>query len=324
MKFPLIFVGSALMNSMYCSSIIDRLSERDQKEFVKDKESHKDKYLSLGTCLLHEGLWSAWADLDNPIGSGDYERAVNHCSKTKAAQARIVGTGEMITNENVSLTLTGFSCRNNDQKDKECKNYEVRFCCQSARKLQTGDCRCGQWSSWSNYASYNSEKPGDSELLVDRPDYYIGGICKRPEASQARVVSTGTIFTNQIVRFGLHGLVCMNENQVDGQCLDYEVRFCCANEGPTTYMALGHCSGQWSDWVNTDDPSGSGDFNILTRPCMYFGGYSTGVQGRIVQSLATSTHQVINLSLWGLWCINEENHGTCLDYEFRYCCEQPH
>ena len=177
--------------------------------------------------------------------------------------------------------------------------------------MQTGECRSGQWSSWDDRD--NPGGTGDWELIHLRHDYEE--LCKTPEAAEARVVSTGAMVTNQVVDFGPTGLACQNEQQIDGQCLDYQVRFCCAaqNTGP---MTLGHCNnGKWSAWQNTDHPSGTGDWDI-NPPCENV----SGVEGRIAQTLATSTHQDVHLSLNGLWCVNKDNDGGCLDYEVRYCC----
>ena len=93
--------------------------------------------------------------------------------------------------------------------------------------MQTGECRSGQWSPWDDRD--NPGGTGDWELIHLRSDYEE--LCKTPEAAEARVVSTGAMVTNQVGDFGLTGLACQNEHQVDGQCLDYQVRFCCAAPG---------------------------------------------------------------------------------------------
>jgi len=52
-------------------------------------------------------------------------------------------------------------------------------------------------------------------------------LCKAPVAAQARLVTTGAMTTTEVVDFNLNGLVCKNNDQPDGFCQDYEVRFCC-------------------------------------------------------------------------------------------------
>jgi len=88
--------------------------------------------LSAGEC---SGEWSSWNDRDNPSGTGDWElvhlRAdyKELCKAPTAAEGRIVSTGAMATTEVVDFTVNGLICKNSDQHDKSCLDYEVRFCC---------------------------------------------------------------------------------------------------------------------------------------------------------------------------------------------------
>ena len=45
-----------------------------------------------------------------------------------AAEARVIGTTEKHTNQNVIFNNDGLRCNNIDNTE-ECYNYEVRFCC---------------------------------------------------------------------------------------------------------------------------------------------------------------------------------------------------
>ena len=98
--------------------------------------------LDIGKCS--DGTWSSWKDRDNPSGNYDAEEitdfAKNHnnefqetdlCSKPTAAQSRILGTTDMSTTENVHFGLNGLRCKNSEQPNGRCKDYEVRFCCVS-------------------------------------------------------------------------------------------------------------------------------------------------------------------------------------------------
>ena len=45
-------------------------------------------------------------------------------------EARILGSEELVTKQNVELTLTRLVCLNENQPSGEyCFDYEVRFCC---------------------------------------------------------------------------------------------------------------------------------------------------------------------------------------------------
>ena len=92
--------------------------------------------LSIGQC---SGTWSTWGDRDDPGGVGDWE-TLNYrkdvvCEKPTAVEARIVSSEEMVTSQNVKLTLQGLICKNEDQSLNEwCLDYEVRFCCDETGK----------------------------------------------------------------------------------------------------------------------------------------------------------------------------------------------
>ena len=89
-------------------------------------------HLTIGEC---DAKWSSWNDRDNASGTGDWElihlRAdySNLCAAPAAAQARIVGTGETHTTQNVEFGVNGLVCKNADQQGELCLDYEVRFCC---------------------------------------------------------------------------------------------------------------------------------------------------------------------------------------------------
>ncbi|XP_077862245.1 cartilage intermediate layer protein 1-like [Saccoglossus kowalevskii] len=87
------------------------------------------------------GWWTRWFDYDDPSGKGDYEKASifiarlgnNMCSAPTIVQARTVDdgvpaedTGELFSEYSPSV---GFVCLQADQPNKQCRDYEVRFCC---------------------------------------------------------------------------------------------------------------------------------------------------------------------------------------------------
>ena len=94
-----------------------------------NKESTR---LTIGEC---DAKWSSWNDRDNPSATGDWELIhlredySNLCAAPEAAQARIVGTGETHTTQNIEFGVNGLVCKNADQQGELCLDYEVRFCC---------------------------------------------------------------------------------------------------------------------------------------------------------------------------------------------------
>ncbi|MCP4702732.1 MAG: PKD domain-containing protein, partial [Gammaproteobacteria bacterium] len=81
--------------------------------------------------------WTDWLDRDNPGGTGDWEDlngfGASVCSNPMAVQARRKSdqldadlTGEIFHRYDL---ISGFACRNGDQPDNACFDYEVRFMC---------------------------------------------------------------------------------------------------------------------------------------------------------------------------------------------------
>ena len=104
--------------------------------------------------LLHAGRvdgctkWSEWHNRDDPSGQADSELLGSFnlfpdsygymqdglpgdmCANPIAAQARVVGTHQNTTSQNVRFGLDGLWCINMEQPGSEqCNDYEIRFCC---------------------------------------------------------------------------------------------------------------------------------------------------------------------------------------------------
>lgn len=88
------------------------------------------------------GEWTAWYDDDTPMGSGDFETIGNlqqlHpgeiCDAPAAVECRTT-TGRTIEDAGEVVTCganIGFMCKNTQQLDEHCIDYEVRFYCESA------------------------------------------------------------------------------------------------------------------------------------------------------------------------------------------------
>ena len=117
---------------------------------------------------------------------------------------------------------------------------EIRFCCEQT--LIDGDCSADGYA-WTDY--YNSDTN-----VTDNGDFEINGntagVCSDPHAVQARTV-TGDI-ANDFTHIDKDvGFYCVNGEQDDGSCADYEVRYCCPK------YQIGECnlkSHQWTEYYN--------------------------------------------------------------------------
>jgi len=280
-------------------------------------------YLNVGSCT---GKWSSWKDRDNPTIVGDFEQLKDFpltddlCLYPVAAQARIIGSTNLSTTELVKFSLNGFFCRNADQPKGSCSDYEVRFCCR-ATNLNVGTCK-GRWSSWKDRD--NPSGNGDYELLKDFSP--TGDLCPKALAVQARMIGSSVLETDEIVKISLAGFSCVNDDQFQGGCSDYEVRFCCETN---TVLRVGSCTAnwnswvQWSTWQDRDNPSGTGDYEpheLLTDN--NFCPNPMAAQARIIGTTVLSTSEVVTFSIHGLTCrnIDQPGGGKCSDYEVRFCC----
>ena len=115
----------------------------------------------------------------------------------------------------------------------------------------------------------------------------------------------------------------MNNEQPAGiMCKDFEARFCCSKPKPTCH------NGEWTQWYDRDNPSGTGDHEVLNLLIKEYKGLCpkpTAIDARVKGSnipwYLTSNQLSISPSL-GLQCWN--NYGTikqkCFDYEVQFCC----
>jgi len=284
--------------------------------------------LVVGECTKQwRGQWSSWKDRDDPSVTGDWELLNlftddDLCLNPVAAEARVVGTTSLTTTEIVSFSLAGLRCVNDDQLFEEvCSDYEIRFCCAKFTNLVVGECR-GQWSSWKDRD--DPSLTGDWELLNLFTD---DDLCLDPVAAEARIIGTTSLTTTEIVSFSLAGLRCINDDQVSkGGCSDYEIRFCCAG---ITNLVVGECTkqwrGQWSSWKDRDDPSVTGDWellNLFTDDDLCLN--PAAAEARIIGTTSLTTTEIVSFSLAGLICVNSDqvSEGRCSDYEIRFCCDE--
>ncbi|XP_049446803.1 uncharacterized protein LOC125897487 isoform X11 [Epinephelus fuscoguttatus] len=224
--------------------------------------------------------WTDWFDRDNPSGNGDREslsklRKENPgkiCPKPLAIQARTLSglsveeAGDVI---HKSDTTSGFICRNQDQsKKKKCNDYRVRFRCPSSFCDDGGPGpRC--WTDWfdRDNPSGNQDRESLSELRKENP----GKICAKPLAIQARTLSGLSVEeAGDVIHKSdtTSGFICRNKDQSkDKKCNDYRVRFRCPSSFCDRRVSRQSSSLPavcWTKWYDRDDPSGTGDWELLS------------------------------------------------------------
>ncbi|CAB4026002.1 Hypothetical predicted protein, partial [Paramuricea clavata] len=87
--------------------------------------------------------WTGWLDRDNPSGTGDWEtyrsfkkapchpgyKPIDAKCRVKYGKAPWYKANEEIPAACYRCTPTGFACKNADQPDRRCKDYEIQFLC---------------------------------------------------------------------------------------------------------------------------------------------------------------------------------------------------
>ncbi|XP_056284407.1 mucin-5B-like isoform X3 [Pseudoliparis swirei] len=272
--------------------------------------------------------WTKWFDRDNPSGSGDWETLVSlHkenpgkiCPKPTAIEAQtltglsVAAAGEVIQ---ISDTTTGFVCRNEDQPDKRCNDYRVRFSC-PASFCDRDVC----WTKW-----FDRDDPsgsGDWETLVDLHKENPGKICPKPAAIEAQTLTGLSVAAaGEVIQIDTtKGFVCRNKDQPDQKCNDYRVRFSC----PASFCDTDVC---WTDWYDRDDPSGNGDWETLVDLQKENPGeiceHPLHIEAVTTDTNTPSTSTGDKIFLFcpskGFICRNEDQEcDKCLDYKVRFGC----
>lgn len=181
-------------------------------------------------------------------------------------------------------------------------------------------------SSRSDYRWINRDVPsysGDYETLDAVQWEYPALYCDTPNYMQARVIDdTPVLATNSVPqvlnRFNVRdGLVCLNADQSDGKCLDYQTRY--------------RCAGGWRDWQSHDRPSASGDWepsSSYSLPEECNDSPPDAIQARwYVGSRAYTAYgppdRLYQYDQYGLICRNQDQpsgQSGCHNYSVRFIC----
>ena len=188
---------------------------------------------------VHTGncQWTKWLDRDNPGGTGDWEtvaiakqwnlipktcNSVGLEARLRSTKIPAAQTGEVFR---VNDNAKGFACVNADQPDRYCQDYEVRYCCESNAQPSC------TWTKWLDRD--NPGGTGDWETVAIAKQWNLipktcdsVGLEARLRSDKTPAAQTGEVFR---VNDKAKGFACVNTDQPDRACQDYEVRYCCAN-----------------------------------------------------------------------------------------------
>ena len=223
------------------------------------------------------------------------------------------------------LSPTGYLCINEEQGSDEngdpykCIDIEIRFCCEQTHI--DGDCD-QEGYEWTRY--YDSDAfmndGGDYELISS---FSADQVCGNPAAVQARLQQTPNLPSYEFTHVSKDlGFYCVDSEQDDGKCDNYEVRFCCPK------YQVGECNLQgyaWTNWIDNDDPTDLGDmenFSSLQPNTACRNPVAIKAKDNNAHFLDNTSDQVTHLDMSGFYCFNhEQNNGLpCSDFSVSYCC----
>ncbi|XP_072315476.1 mucin-5AC-like [Eucyclogobius newberryi] len=302
--------------------------------------------------FCHHECWTQWFDRDDPSATGDWETLFNLrkenpgkiCANPLEIEVLTItglpvsSTGDVIYKCDV---VTGFVCRNKDQKNGRCSDYKVRFRC-PPEFCDPPPTKC--WTQW--FDRDDPSATGDWETLFNLRKENPGKICANPLEIEVLTItglpvsSTGDVIYKCDV---VTGFVCRNKDQKNGRCSDYKVRFRCppefcdpppTTETPTTTVetttvcATDPDTECWTQWFDRDDPSATGDwetlFNLRKENPGKICANPLEIEVLTITGLpVSSTGDVIYKCdvVTGFVCRNkDQKNGRCSDYKVRFRC----
>ena len=267
----------------------------------------------VGDCDTYGWEWTDLASVSDPTvnGLGDFEYVHVHggCSNPSGIRAQ---TDDINFSLPVHLNLEkGFWCLNSERFDPtapDCADFSIQMCCP---KFATKNCTDDGYE-WSDYI--NNDGPdgiGDWESRSDT-------VCASPTAVEASLVSDPFGLINQNIHIDNDlGVYCLNDEN-DGACEDYAVRFCCPTSAEGTCSTYGYSFG---DYLNSDDPDGQGDLELNTNHGSHLVcDAPEAIKAKQVNETEPESDAFTRISVSeGFVCLNDA-FNTCNDHEVTYCC----
>jgi hypothetical protein len=170
---------------------------------------------------------------------------------------------------------------------------------------------CTYWGPWLDRDDGSGTR--DDETLSSHLSEHR--TCAKPAAVECRRKSDGraSSSTGEITTCSASiGFDCVNAQQPDGICDDYEVRFL--------------CPGQWSAWIDQETPANGGDFE--TRDGHFQAGLLACENPGVIECKRVSTvapgaesENIVCNPAVGLICrSSDQADGACDNYAIRYLC----
>uniref|UniRef100_A0A3B4Y8X1 WxxW domain-containing protein n=1 Tax=Seriola lalandi dorsalis TaxID=1841481 RepID=A0A3B4Y8X1_SERLL len=155
-------------------------------------------------------------------------------------------------------------------------------------------------------------RDGESELLTDLRRKHRTRICSDPVAMEAETVSG-------IKYSASEGLLCLNSEQTWRQCEDYKVMFTCTGQ---------FCSECRTRWFDHDDPTGNGDYEVLSDLLTMYPReicpqpIAIEVQTVSGEPASSTSDTFLNYdATYGFACVNaDQGSRICEDYRVRFTC----
>ncbi|XP_051265815.1 mucin-5AC [Dicentrarchus labrax] len=179
------------------------------------------------------------------------------------------------------------------------------------------------WTDW--FDRDNPSGTGDWEVLFNLRNENPGKICPKPVDIEAQTLNGLTVAAAGDVIYKSDttvGFICRNSDQPNKKsCNDYRVRFSCH----PPFCGGGVC---WTKWYDRDNPSGTGDWELLSNLrtenpgeiCdhpLYIEAATTGS----IPAMSTGETFSIYNPTQGFVCRKaDQKSGKCLDYKVRFGC----
>ncbi|XP_068566612.1 uncharacterized protein [Cebidichthys violaceus] len=180
------------------------------------------------------------------------------------------------------------------------------------------------WTEW--FDRDNPGGTGDWETLLHLRNENPGKICPAPAQIQVQTLTGLTVAQTGDVIYRSDtttGFVCRNRDQRwNRRCNDYRVRFSC----PPSFCEDKVC---WTQWYDRDNPSGTGDWELLVYLRRSYPGQICDKPLHIeavttdTNTPATATGDVIYISspTKGFACRKrDQRYRVCRDYKVRFGC----